>query len=49
MKKNLSINSLTREELSEYIFDLGEKNIELNSYGNGYTLMALNLLMKCRI
>ena len=25
MKKNLSINSLTREELSEYIFDLGEK------------------------
>ena len=25
MKKNLSINSLNREKLSEYIFDLGEK------------------------
>ncbi|MDG2001629.1 MAG: 23S rRNA (adenine(2503)-C(2))-methyltransferase RlmN [Alphaproteobacteria bacterium] len=25
MKKNLSINSLNREELSKYIFDLGEK------------------------
>ena len=25
MKKKLSINSLTREELGKYIFDLGEK------------------------
>ena len=35
MKKNVSINSFTKEELHKYVLDLGEKNIELNNYGNG--------------
>ena len=38
MMKNVPINSFTKDELNEYILDLGEKIIEPNKYGNGYML-----------